>query len=430
MRNPMRYGQSIIADADTFITHNGETRYLKKTAERVISEINKNIDNPDHTFRFNNHNTLANNTQHPEQRKSATYYALTQANIPAFGLETSKSITSLETKVRYQTLVINAFMNEFDIVPEHPSVSLPSPELDHLVINVIGQSLPLAVKNGSALTLQAGSSIQVMSVIANYKRGLYVDIEGYGNSNDLGRVAAINGPTTISVYKDAFKCGEIPVFITDKPTDISELTAGGNPGLRYLTCYVNGKNMVVSANDTLHITHGDVLTLQSVECTGITENRINVNFVGFVGNSTFNDVEDRGYPIRTGTDLIKRFSMDGEGSIYRIDTLDGRDDVIGTVWVSLEKPVLKYVIVERGDGTLAAVQPGTALYCGDSEQLVVREAVTSTGDAEYMSAHVKRDDGSVHMFTLPGTIDMTQQLELIFTRDSISIGSIFIRTRG
>ena len=108
-----------------------------------------------------------------------------------------------------------------------------------------------------------------------------------------------------------------------------------------------------------------------------------------LGPVYFNDVEDRGYPIRTGADLIRRFSTDGNGTIYRVETLNGRDDVIGTVWVSLEKPVLKYVIVEREDGSLSAVQPGDALYCGNDEQLVIREAVTRSGDTRYMSARIK-----------------------------------------
>ena len=101
MKNPMRYGQSIIADASNYPRSDGKIIDFEGPAKRVIEKVNKNIKNSDHHFLFNNHNTLSENSKHKEQRKSATYFALTEAGIPAFGIETSKSIKSIETKVKY-----------------------------------------------------------------------------------------------------------------------------------------------------------------------------------------------------------------------------------------------------------------------------------------------------------------------------------------
>ena len=69
-------------------------------------KVNRQIDEKRYRFRPNNHDTLSGKSKHKEQRKSATYYALTQAHIPAFGLEISKSIKSLKTKIRCTRLLL------------------------------------------------------------------------------------------------------------------------------------------------------------------------------------------------------------------------------------------------------------------------------------------------------------------------------------
>ena len=186
-RNPARFGQSIIADAATYLTPDSTLLDLEGHVSRVIEQVNRNIKDEDHLFHFNNHNTLSAETTHEEQRKSATFYALTEVGIPAFGIETSKSISPVSTKVKYQTLVINAFMAEFGIIPEHPSVSLPEPELDYLVLEIVGEKNHFAVKNGETLTVPTGSSVHVTDIVANYHRGLSIDIGGYGDENDIIR---------------------------------------------------------------------------------------------------------------------------------------------------------------------------------------------------------------------------------------------------
>jgi len=77
MRNPSRYGQSIIVDCEEHRDPNtGNIIALGKMARSAISKINEEIANPDHLFHFNNHRTQSPDSSHPEQRKSATYFAL------------------------------------------------------------------------------------------------------------------------------------------------------------------------------------------------------------------------------------------------------------------------------------------------------------------------------------------------------------------
>ena len=126
--NPMRFGQSIIYDADVLeIPAENRKLHLGDLARKVIAKANTRIDERRYRFRANNHDTLSEDSKHKEQRKSATYYALTQANIPAFGVETSKSIKDLETKMRLHKIVVNAMMDEFGIVQDPPKVTTAPP---------------------------------------------------------------------------------------------------------------------------------------------------------------------------------------------------------------------------------------------------------------------------------------------------------------
>jgi hypothetical protein len=97
--NPMRFGQSIIADAEAY-THpvKGQAISLGEMARRVCAEINAQIENPLYHFHFNNHRTLDSGSPHKEQRGSASFYALTRLGIPAFGVETSKALPTVEDR--------------------------------------------------------------------------------------------------------------------------------------------------------------------------------------------------------------------------------------------------------------------------------------------------------------------------------------------
>ncbi|MFC1607792.1 M14/M99 family metallopeptidase [Candidatus Latescibacterota bacterium] len=430
MRNPKRYGQSIIADESVYINPDGTRIDLEGPATRVINDINHNIQNSKNHFNFSNHNTRSKNTIHKEQRKSATFYALTNAGIPAFGLETSKSIKSLETKVYHQTLAINAFMKEYGIIPEHPSVSLPPPALDHLVVNVVGNPTPFAVKNGTALTVPTGSSIQVTSIFANYKRGLTLDIIGEGNTNDLGRVTRITKNTSIKVYKDAFPCGEINVSPSANNVDLSSKAVSVSTPVRLKKLHINvaGKNVVVSPSDTLHIIKGDIIRIADVDVNGTAYSDIRVNFVGYVGNPRFNDGDDRGYSINTASNLIDRFSSNGLGEIFRVEALYEKK-VIGTIFIELHNPELEYLIVERDDGTKQALTLGDTYSCNGSEKITIVKVVSNISCAPFVETYLSSDVDTTRELPLPTVIDTSGNFDLLFRRATLELGTISFRTR-
>jgi hypothetical protein len=424
MRNPLRYGQSIIIDTASYRRPDSSLVDLETPAKHVIAEINENIKNPEHYFTLSNHDTFSDNTDHTEQRGSATYNALALFGIPAYGIETSKSIESNVTKVKYQTLLINAFMREFGIIPEHPSVYLPIPELEHLVITMRDSDISLAVENGSTLTITPSSVITVASVVANYKRGITVDIVGHGNSNDLGRPTLITKPTVIKVYKDAYLCGSVPVGVS-RSGPVATTSARKMPDVRlesveFLVC---NTRLVTATEDTLHVVRGDNITITEARASDPMDVDFRVNFYGFVGNPDYNDAEDRGYVIDTARDLMPRFSLNGDGRSYRIEVLKN-STVIGSVYVALVEPSVRYLIVRLPDGETRAVTTGQSIACPESGNVTLLDIISNIDNDPPITATLILPDGTAESLTPPVAIPITARGTLRLSRGPITLGSV------
>ncbi|MDR1049956.1 MAG: hypothetical protein LBP95_02525 [Deltaproteobacteria bacterium] len=213
MANPARYGQCIIADAEVFSdAASGRQINLGRDARRAVEIINRDIQEKQYKFSFSNHDTLEETSRHKEQRKSATYYALTRLNIPAFGIETSKQLPSLEMKILQHNLAVNAFMEIYGVIPEQPRIRLNQAVLQYLVISVNGL-LPVAVADGQTLAVAPGDVIEVVHVGANYDRGLSVDVVGLGSLNDIRLPLVIDAPTTVIARRDNQTFGRISLAL-------------------------------------------------------------------------------------------------------------------------------------------------------------------------------------------------------------------------
>lgn len=322
-KNPKRYGQSIIADTDVYENKKtGHTVDLGDMARRAAKHINQRIENPNHHFKFNNHKTKLTSSLHKEQRKSATYYALYQCGIPAFGIETSKSLP-LRLKIHHHNLAINAFMDDLGIVAETPAIKLAPPKLEYLVV-MVNNLLPVALKNNETLHIHPGDAIRVSHISANYERGLSVDIIGYGALNDMRRDVHVKEPTEIVVRKDYSPCGVIYIDFANLPgqEDKGVFVSKSSdkkpiPPLDF-AFKVNGKKRILDGTKSLDVVMGDKIEIVSVTGKGIRPSSLVVNFKGFVGNKRNNTGEDRGYVIDTGKDLWKRYSKGKAGKVYLI----------------------------------------------------------------------------------------------------------------
>ena len=347
MENPMRFGQSIIFDAAEYRVP-GEERIIRlaEMADRIISRVNPQIDNPRYRFRPNNHDTLNPKTSHPEQRKSATYYALTRAHIPAFGVETSKSIRSLATKIHLHKLVINAVMADLGIILDTPGVNLEPPQLRYLLVQV-GNGFPYALPDGARLEVAEGTDITVTDIIANYRRGLVADIEGLGSTNDNHKPFRITEPTRIIVRKDAQRCGLVEV-VPRRPAAIEpaapKAAVAAKPAAEKkrrplqaetLLVDVDGTMRQLANGATLTVRRGARLTLHAIRTNDPRRDRkVVVNFKGFAPPKAVNDGNDLNFPIYTDQDLWKRYSVGKKGKRYPI-VATYNDREIGKFWVEL-----------------------------------------------------------------------------------------------
>lgn len=108
MRNPKRWGQSVIIDQATISVQNfGD---LEAIAETVLGQTNSCLLEPEHKYYLKNTHTALGDHQ---MEKTLTYFAITNGK-PAFGVEASKSF-SLPVRAYYHIQVLEAFMEQMGI---------------------------------------------------------------------------------------------------------------------------------------------------------------------------------------------------------------------------------------------------------------------------------------------------------------------------
>ena len=229
-----------------------------------------------------NTKTFDKDSPHSEQRMSATYYALVEHHIPAFGVETSKFLPSIDLKVRYHNLVINAFKKLFDIIPESPGLVLDPAVLKYVVVTINGQT-PIVIKEKQALQLAAGDSIRITHIEANYERGLSLDILGYGGVNDYRKDFPIFRNTTLIVRKDNHKFAELPIRVSKKKP-VAEKKVATLKRIDGFVIETRGHRMLLTNGETLEVTRGDKLKIVDVLPSTSRRYGIKVNFKGFVGD--------------------------------------------------------------------------------------------------------------------------------------------------
>ncbi|MFH1625122.1 MAG: M14/M99 family metallopeptidase [Pseudomonadota bacterium] len=442
IRNPLLYGQSIIADTDFYYSKN-KSLHLGDIARKVASAVNEYIDNPDFHFHFNNHRTSSPDSSHAEQRKSATYYALTHHEIPAFGIETSKNIESVKLRIKFQTIVINAFMKEFGIIPENPRIYLDPPLLKYLVIS-INDSLPSVVFNQRSLILQKGDSIEISHIEANYERGLSVDILTLGTKNDYRKKFVIDKPTTIIVKKDKYKCGEIPVSLASQDKGLPSLKRADvapevAPEVLYFILEINGTKRVFSNNERLKIVKGDKIKIVDLVTRPSEFEDVTVNFLGFVGDKSNNTGEDRGYTINTAKDLWQKYSVRGEGMEYRISVKD-KNSEIARMHIELMEPEFNYLVVKHNGKERVCYNNGEVIRAsyGDCIEIVdLRTNITdNSGVKVNFRGYIGGDDGEDRNYPirLDGSLRTEysiegkgRQYEILVSREGLQIGRVIVK---
>ncbi|RJQ50455.1 MAG: hypothetical protein C4530_21650 [Desulfobacteraceae bacterium] len=339
--NPMRFGQSIIYDTESYEVPGGGKIQLGELATKVAERVNRLIPEERYHFRPNNHDSLSPKSPHKEQRKSATFYALTQQHIPAFGVETSKSIRDLETKIRLHKVVINSFMEELSIILDAPGVHVEKPRLQYLLIKVNGGA-PFALPDRQKLTINPGDEIAITDIIANYERGLVADVLGVGTRNDAHLGFRVSEPTRVVVRKDAEECGWVDIdFGSEKEKPKKELQrkaeASRPEPLRAQAIVVNvgDEQKTIKEGQAITVARGARIILQGVRTNDARlDNEVALNFKGYTPPRAVNSGNDLNYPIYMGKDLLKRYSEKGKGRRYPVEATY-QEELIGTFWIEI-----------------------------------------------------------------------------------------------
>jgi hypothetical protein len=430
-RNPMRFGQTIIADCPEYrVPGTDRVIKLEEMAERVIEEVNPHIENDLYKFHFMNTRTADRGSPHQEQMKSATYYALTRHHIPAFGVETSKFLPSIDLKVRYHNLVINAFKRLFGIIPESPGLILDSPVLKYLVVSVNGRT-PILVQENQTLQLERGDSINVTHIESNYERGLSLDILGYGGLNDYRKDFAIFRNTTLIVRKDNHTVAEIPIK-TGKRRQPEKVDQEERPEkLDYFIVEAMGHRLLLANGETLHLVKGDKIKIVDVLPSPPDSSGIEVNFKGFVGDRKNNTGEDRGYVIDTGKDLIKRFSLHRKGKSFQV-VASRNDHLYGRLYVELAPPKLDYVILKVNSHKHVLLKPKERVSLSPKDEICLEEIRTNLSDNKGLHLHINghkvrfgERTGMKTLYPSPGSSGNPVQIK----KDDLILGEVFIHVR-
>ncbi len=368
MANPKRYGQCIITDSGAYIHEaSGRTLDLKTPAEQVVSRLNKEISEPLHKFHHFNMETVQADTQYLEQRKSATYYALTKLGIPAFGIETSKQLPALEMKIHQHVLAVNAFLDIFGLELEQPGLALDKPVLGYVII-AVNNAPPVAAAAGQTLMVAPGDVVEVLHVSANYERGLSVEIQGLDGLNDLNRPVKIEQPTAIIVRRDSTTIGQIDVALFPNgekgrspallgenrarpPRQAVPATLDMLPGSKLIAAAktaacappentsapagtltgflieVNGRPVEIPLGGQVDVTRGARVKIVDLKSSdGNLPKGVVMNLRGFVpdDHAAGNTGEDRGHTADTAKDMQPAFSQSRKGEVYAINAELGK----------------------------------------------------------------------------------------------------------
>jgi hypothetical protein len=428
-RNPMRYGQSIIADTEEHTRPDGKVIPMGNMVNRVLERVNPQISAVEHLFHFNNHRTLRPDTTHKEQRLSATYHALTKVGIPAFAIETSKNISDYRLRVRYQTMVVNAFLDEFGIIPDNPKIYLDNPFLKYLIVSINGRT-PIVVSGNDALKVREGDNVRIVHIESNYSRGLTARIKGAGGFNDLNEEVKLTKDTVVQVRKDRFLIGAIPVQIIQGP---ARKPAGVQvePKVRYFCVRVNDRTFVAEPGEELTVMRGDTLTLldPSTNLEPEDEMALRIDLRGFQVQSS--PLEDRGHRINTATDLQEKYGRKRESSTIFPLQVKLNNKVIGESYIVVAEPRLEYLVLRESQGGPFVAYPGDKLELPTNALIKIMDVKTNVTDtAALFITMAGRTVRWQHTGSATG-IDASKlngdEVPLDVTRNGRSLGRIWIK---
>lgn len=274
--NSKAWGQTCVID-QCKLNENLPFMHLDEIARSIKDSVNKNLLEEHHQYDVKNTKTRKNNVA---MQQSLTYFAITH-NKPAFALESSKNLTTVAQKVYYHLLAIEKFMDIMEISYKKDfDLNLATIE------NLIQDYGFLHINDNILLNL------------TNLKKTLsFVPLKSSHNSFEFSN----------PIGKSVFANGEYHIYVgNQKVTTLRP---------QYFTIASDCKNefgAIVDKKEVLLNKTSQIIVNDDVKILRSGDYR--VNLIGF----TTKESDESGYVVNKQS-FDKRFSVDENGSIYRVE---------------------------------------------------------------------------------------------------------------
>ena len=353
-KSPDRFGYSVIVDEEEYTCKDGRVLKLGEMARRAMDAANDKIPDDDPKKHYFNTETSKSSSRFKSMRKSATWYAVSDLCIPAFGIEGSKNM-KLDKNVLYHNYVINEFMKNIGIEIEYPNTHTYAPEFIGAVIKVHNDEL--FIRSGKVLEVEKGSPVKVTEIFANHKRGLTCDIIDFGNLNDINKDFIVEKDSKIIFRKDNIVMGSVTIKAAAKREDKAAIEPVSDnkqaakvedkeieipvqekqiqpenhntdfkmePNVKYFHLTIDNKDVYVKNGDKIHIKDGSKVVFIKLVSSKVQDYNVPINFKGwFPENDTANIGDDRGYEIIfPPANILKKYSVGSGGKLYPVVAYD------------------------------------------------------------------------------------------------------------
>ncbi|WP_121628211.1 M14 family metallopeptidase [Poseidonibacter antarcticus] len=291
--SPLRWGQcSIIDQSNLDIESYGN---LEEISTKVVNSINNNLIKSRDKYHVKNTKTRLGDK---EMEKSLTYYAINNGKA-AFANEASKEL-NLEERVYYHLLAIEEYMNIMGI-EFHRKFNLTTSDIKNVIdhdifISFYDEKIKLPLSKVRKLlryfpiskdgNLEFTTSSPLMTIVKEGKEYII----HYGNRK------------LAKLHPDYIK------FIEDE---------------RKINIFIDGVKNSIKFGDIIYAK--DTFNIEPIP-------NLRVNVIGYVNKNKKNEV---GLDI-TKKEIVKRFSIDQDGNIFRIEFYQG-DKFAGMILLGFEK---------------------------------------------------------------------------------------------
>lgn len=302
LRNPKRYGQSIIVDTLVY-----DKIDLAHTVNSVLEELNGRIAASDYQFKLFNTRTFDQGTDYPEMRKSLTCYALAEHGIPAMAVEVSKSITQIDWKVRQQlaaTIMLLQRLGVTVLPPDFTDEEVRAYARKGVQVSVNGRLLP----ESGVINLAPGSTLSVKSVSSGLREfspelALFAS-DRPGVNLISARRMALEPFSALELRSDGKQVARAKVKWTGK------LPVSPGEDKPVFVCWLNDNPVFVRDGETLQTVMGDQLILEGLWGSDFKEV---VNLKGFVAIPWANNGQDLGWEIILDPDnFMSKYSIESD----------------------------------------------------------------------------------------------------------------------